>query len=322
MKAIVQDEYGTADDLVFADIDRPVAGTGEVLVRVHAASVFIGDWHVVTGLPYAVRPKIGLRRPKARVRGQEMAGSVEAVGQGVTRFAVGDDVYGTCEGAFAEYVSVPATLLAPKPANLTFEQAATVAITGTTALQAVRDKGDLKPDQKMLIIGAAGGVGSFAVQIAKALGAHVTGVCNTAQLDIVRSIGAEDVIDYTQEDFVRSGRRWDLIVETAGARPIGELRRALTPRGTLVIVGGEGGGKWVGKAGRMVQAPMMSPFISQTLRMLAVKHNGADLVVLKDLIEAGKVVPVVGKTYQLSEVPDSIRDLEQGRTQGKSVVVV
>ena len=322
MKAIVQDKYGTADDLVFADIEPPVAGTGEVLVRVHAASVFIGDWHVVTGLPYAVRPKLGLRRPKARVRGQEMAGNVEAAGEGVTQFQVGDDVYGTCEGAFAEYAAVPVNLLAPKPANLTFEEAATVAITGTTALQAVRDKGGVKPDQTVLIIGAAGGVGSFAVQIAHALGAHVTGVGNTAQLDVMRSIGAEDAIDYTKEDFAKLGRGWDLIVETAGAHTISDLRRALTPGGTLVIVGGEGGGKWVGKAGRMVQAPIMSPFIGQTLRMLAVKHNGADLVVLKDLIEAGKVSPVVGRTYQLSEVPDAIRDLEQGRTQGKSVVVI
>jgi NADPH:quinone reductase-like Zn-dependent oxidoreductase len=293
-----------------------------VLVRVHAASVFIGDWHIVTGLPYAIRPKFGLRRPKARVRGQEMAGGVEAVGEGVTRFKVGDDVYGTCEGAFAEYVAVPANLLAPKPANLTFDQAATVAITGTTALQAVRDKGGVKPGQQVLIIGAAGGVGSFAVQIAHALGARVTGVGNTAQLDVMRSIGAEDVIDYTQEDFAKLGRRWDLIVDTAGAHPISDLRRALTPKGTLVIVGGEGGGKWVGKGGRMMQAPIMSPFIGQTLRMLAVKHNGADLVVLKDLIEAGKVSPVVGRTYQLSEIPDAIRDLEQGRTQGKSVVVI
>jgi NADPH:quinone reductase-like Zn-dependent oxidoreductase len=251
-----------------------------------------------------------------------MAGNVESVGEGVTRFQVGDDVYGTCEGAFAEYVAVATDLLAPKPTNLTFEEAATVAITGTTALQAVRDKGGVKPDQTVLVIGAAGGVGSFAVQIAHALGARVTGVGNTAQLDVMRSIGAEDMIDYTQEDFAKLGRRWDLIVETAGAHPISDLRRALTPRGTLVIVGGEGGGKWVGKAGRMVQAPMMSPFIRQTLRMLAVKHNGDDLVVLKDLIEAGKVTPVIGRTYQLSEVPDAIRDLEHGRTQGKSVVVI
>ena len=322
MKAIVQDEYGTADDLVFADIDQPAAGGGEVLVRVHAASVFIGDWHVVTGLPYAIRPKLGLRRPKARVRGQEMAGRIEAVGEGVTRFQAGENVFGTCEGAFAEYVSAPENLLAPMPANLSFDQSATVAITGTTALQAVRDKGDVKPEQKVLIIGAAGGVGSFAVQIAKAFGAHVTGVCNTTQLDIVRSTGAEDVIDYTQEDFVQTGRRWDVIVETAGARPLSELRHALTTEGTLVIVGGEGGGKWVGKAGRMVQAPALSPFVSQKLTTLAVKHNGADLDVLRELIEAGKVNPVVGKTYQLSDVPGAIRDLEQRRTQGKSVVLI
>jgi NADPH:quinone reductase-like Zn-dependent oxidoreductase len=322
MKAIVQDAYGTADNLVFAEIDTPTAGNGEALVRVHAASVFIGDWHVVTGLPYAVRPKLGLRRPKVRVRGQEMAGIVASVGKGVTRFKQGDEVFGTCEGAFAEYVPVPERLLAPKPSNLTFERAATVAITGTTALQAVRDKGGVTPGQTVLIIGAAGGVGSFAVQIAKALGARVTGVGNTSQLDVMRSIGAEDVIDYTSEDFVKTGRQWDVIVETAGARPIAELRRALTPKGTLVIVGGEGGGKWVGKAGRMVQAPMMSPFVSQKMTTLNVKHNGADLAVLKGLIEAGKLKPVIGRTYQLSEVPDAIRDLEARRTQGKSVVLV
>jgi NADPH:quinone reductase-like Zn-dependent oxidoreductase len=322
MRAIVQDEYGTADDLVLADIDRPAAAPGEVLVHVHAASVFIGDWHVITGLPYAIRPKLGMRRPKARVAGQEMAGRVEAVGEGVTRFRAGEGVFGTCSGAFAEYVAVPEALLAPTPSNLTDEEAATVAITGTSALQAVRDKGRVQPGQRVLIVGAAGGVGSFAVQIAKALGAHVTGVCSTAQLDGVRSIGADDVIDYTLDDFTTIGRHWDVIIETAGGRPVSELRRALAPRGTLVIVGGEGGGRWVGKAGRMVWAPALSPFVRQTLTTLAVKHNGADLVVLKDLIEEGRVTPVIGKTYQLGEVPEAIRDLEQRRTQGKSVVIV
>jgi NADPH:quinone reductase-like Zn-dependent oxidoreductase len=231
-------------------------------------------------------------------------------------------VFGTCEGAFAEYVSVTERLLASKPSSLTFEQAATVPITGTTALQAVRDKGGVKAGQTVLIIGAAGGVGSFAVQVARALGARVTGVCSTKQVEVVLSIGAEDAIDYTLEDFTELGRHWDVIVETAGARPLAELRRALTPRGTLVIVGGEGGGKWVGKAGRMVQAPMMSPFISQRLTTMVVEHNGADLIVLKDLIEAGGVTPVIGKTYALSEVPDAIRDLEQRRTQGKLVVKI
>jgi NADPH:quinone reductase-like Zn-dependent oxidoreductase len=322
MKAIVQDKYGTADDLVLTDVDRPDVDSGEVLVRVHAASVFIGDWHVITGLPYAIRPMLGLRRPKARVAGQEMAGRVEAVGARVTCFQPGDDVFGTCSGAFAEYVAVPEDLLAPKPANLTYEQAATVAITGTSALQAVRDKGGVEPGQRVLIIGAAGGVGSFAVQIANALGARVTGVCNTTQLEVVKSLGAEDVIDYTQEDFTKMGRYWDVIIETAGGRPVSELRQALTRRGVLVIVGGEGGGKWVGKAGRMVWAPALSPFVSQKLATLAVKHNAADLIVLKDLIEAEKVTPVVGKTYQLSEVRQAIRDLEQRRTQGKSVVKV
>jgi NADPH:quinone reductase-like Zn-dependent oxidoreductase len=322
MRAIVQDKYGGADDLRLENINVPTSGTDEVLVRVVAASVFIGDWHVVTGLPYAIRPKFGLRRPKARVRGQEMAGRVESVGTGVTRFRPGDEVFGTCEGAFAEYVSVTERLLAPKPSSLTFEQAATVPITGTTALQAVRDKGGVQAGQTVLIIGAAGGVGSFAVQVARALGARVTGVCSTRQVEVVLSIGAEDAIDYTLEDFTELGRHWDVIVETAGARPLAELRRALTPRGTLVIVGGEGGGKWVGKAGRMVQAPMMSPFISQRLTTMVVEHNGADLIVLKDLIEAGGVTPVIGKTYALSEVPDAIRDLEQRRTQGKLVVKI
>jgi NADPH:quinone reductase-like Zn-dependent oxidoreductase len=322
MKAIVQDKYGTADDLVLTDVDRPDVDSGEVLVRVHAASVFIGDWHVITGLPYAIRPMLGLRRPKARVAGQEMAGRVEAVGARVTRFQPGDDVFGTCSGAFAEYVAVAEDLLAPKPTNLTYDQAATVAITGTSALQAVRDKGGVEPGQAVLIIGAAGGVGSFAVQIAKALGARVTGVGNTAQIDLIQSIGADDVIDYTLEDFTKMGRCWDVVIETAGGRPVSELRQALTRRGTLVIVGGEGGGKWVGKAGRMVWAPALSPFVSQKLTTLAVKHNGADLAVLKDLIEAGKVMPVIGKTYQLREVPQAIRDLEQRRTRGKSVVKV
>lgn len=322
MKAVVQDEYGTADNLVLADIDRPTAASGEVLIHVHAASVFIGDWHVITGLPYAVRPKLGLRRPKARVAGQEMAGRVEAVGEGVTQFQPGDDVFGTCLGAFAEYVSVPVGLLAPKPMNLPYEEAATVPITGTTALQAVRDKGGVKSGQRVLIIGAAGGVGSFAVQIAKTMGAHVTGVCNTAQLEVVRSIGAEEAIDYTREDFTKIGRHWDVIIETAGGRPVSELRQALNSRGTLVIVGGEGGGRWVGKAGRMVWAPALSPFVSQKLTTLAVKHNGADLIVLKDLIEAKKITPLIGRIYQLSEVPDAIRDLEERRTRGKSVVIV
>ena len=323
MKAILQDEYGDSPDVLrLAEIDKPDPGAREVLIRIEAASLFVGDWHVMTGLPYAVRPKLGLRRPNARVAGQEMAGVVEAVGAGATMFQAGDDVFGTCEGAFADYVAAPESLLARKPANLSFQHAATVAITGTTALQAVRDKGNVQPGQTALIIGAAGGVGSFAVQIAKALGARVTGVCNTAQVDLVRSIGANDAIDYTQVDFTEIGRRWDLIVETAGARALTDLRRTLTPSGTLVIVGGEGGGRWVGKAGRMVWAPMLSRFSSQTLRTLAVKHNGADLVVLRDLIEEGKVKPVIGKTYPLVQVPDAMRDLKTAPSQGKVVIAV
>jgi NADPH:quinone reductase-like Zn-dependent oxidoreductase len=323
LKAILQNRYGESPDVLqLDDIDQPVPGDGEVLVKVHAASLFVGDWHVMTGLPYVVRPKLGWRRPNARVAGQEVAGRVEALGEGVTRFHPGDDVFGTCVGAFAEYVSTPERLLARKPQNLTYEQAATIAITGTTALQAVRDKGAVKPGQKVMIIGAAGGVGSFAVQIAKAMDARVTGVCNTSQVDLVRNLGADDVIDYSQEDFATLGRHWDVIVETAGARPLRELRAALARRGTLVIVGGEGGGRWVGKAGRMVAAPLLSPLVSQSLKTLTVKHNGEDLRVLKRFIEAGKVTPLIGETYQLRDVPRAMRDLRARHGTGKTVISV
>jgi NADPH:quinone reductase-like Zn-dependent oxidoreductase len=323
VRAIVQDRYGDSPDLLrLEDIDQPIAGAGEVLVKVHAASLFVGDWHVMTGLPYVVRPMLGWRRPNARVAGQEVAGRVEAVGGGVTQFGPGDDVFGTCVGAFAEYVAVPERLLARKPQNLTDEEAATVAITGTTALQAVRDKGAVQPGQTVMIIGAAGGVGSFAVQIAKALGAGVTGVCSTPQVDVVRSLGADDVIDYTKDDFATQGRHWDVIVETAGARPLRELRAALARQGTLVIVGGEGGGRWVGKAGRMVAGPLLSPFVSQTLTTLNVQQNGDDLRVLTELIEAGKVRPVIGRTYQLPDVPRAMCDLRAGHQSGKTVIVV
>ena len=225
MKAIVQESYGTADVLELEDIDTPMAGSGDVLLRVQAASAFIGDWHVMTGLPYVFRMVNGLRGPKARVRGQDVAGHVEAVGEGVTRFQPGDEVFGTCDGSFAEYATARTNKVAPKPANLTFEQSAAVPTTGSTALQAVRDKGKVKPGQKVLIIGAAGGVGTFAVQIAKAFGAHVTGVCSTTKVDLVRSIGADDVIDYTKDDFAGTGRRYDLILDIAGRRSVSHLRR-------------------------------------------------------------------------------------------------
>jgi len=321
MKAIVQDRYGTADVLELKDIDEPVVGDDDVLLRVLAASAFIGDWHIMTGLPYLGRLVIGLRAPKARVRGQDVAGRVEAVGERVTRFQPGDEVFGTCHGSFAEYATARPDKIAPKPVNLTFEQAATVPSTGTTALQGLRNIRKVQPGHKVLIIGAAGGVGSFAVQIAKAFGAHVTGVCSTTKVDLVRSIGADDVIDYTRDDFAEKEPRYDLILDTAGNRSVSHLRRGLAPRGTLVIGGGEGGGRWFG-VGRQLQALMLSPFVSQRLGTFIAKQNGEDLLVLKELIEAGKVTPVIGKTYPLSEVPDAIRYLEQGHARGKVVITV
>jgi len=323
MKAIVQERYGSADVLELKDIHQPELGGDEVLVRVLAASAHIGDWHFMTGLPYLFRiAGSGLRAPKARVRGTDVAGRVEAVGKDVTQFQSGDEVFGICDGAFAEYTTARPDKVAPKPGNLTFEQAATVPTSGCTALQAVRNSGKVLPGQKVLIIGAAGGVGSFAVQIAKAFGAHVTGVCSTTKVNLVRSIGADDVIDYTRDDFAETGQRYDIILDIAGNRSVSHLRRALGPRGTLVIVGGEGGGRWFGGIDRQLRASMLSPFVSQKLGTFVAKANGKDLVVLKELIEAGKVTPVVDKAYPLSQVPEAIRHLEEGHARGKVAITV
>jgi NADPH:quinone reductase-like Zn-dependent oxidoreductase len=323
MKAIVQDRYGTADVLELEDIDEPVVGSGDVLLRVHAASAHMGDWHFMTGLPYLFRiAGSGLRAPKVRVRGTDVAGRVEAVGKDIRQFQPGDEVFGICDGAFAEYARAKENKLAPTPANLTFEQAATVPTSGSTALQGLRDVGKVQPGQKVLIIGAAGGVGSFAVQIAKAFEAHVTGVCSTTKMELVRSIGADDVIDYTRDDFAETGQRYDVILDTAGNRSVSHLRRALAPRGTLVIGGGEGGGRWFGGIDRQLRASLLSPFVGQKLGTFIAKPNGEDLVVLKELIEAGKVTPVIDTTYPLSEVPDAIRHLEEGHARGKVVITV
>ena len=323
MKAIVQDRYGTADVLELEDIDKPKAASGDVLLRVHAASAHIGDWHFMTGLPYLFRiAGSGLRAPKTRVRGTDVAGRVEAIGKDVTLFQPGDEVFGTCHGAFAEYATARQDKIAPKPANLTFEQAATAPTSGSTALQALRDAGKVQPGQKVLIIGAAGGVGSFAVQIAKAFAAHVTGVCSTTKVDLVRSIGADDIIDYTRDDFAETGQRYDLILDIAGNRSLSHLRRGLAPRGTLVIVGGEGGGRWFGGIDRQLRAQMLSPFVGQKLGTFIAKQKGEDMVVLKELIEAGKVTPVIDTAYPLSEVPKAIRHLEEGHARGKVVITV
>jgi NADPH:quinone reductase-like Zn-dependent oxidoreductase len=324
MKAIVQEKYGSPAVLELRDIDKPVVGDDDLLLRVHAAGVDPGVWHLMTGLPYLVRIMgFGLRRPKVRIRGRDVAGRVEAVGKNVTRFHPGDEVFGTCEGSFAEYVCARADRLAPKPANLTAEQAAAVPISGLTALQGLRDKGKVQPGQKVLIIGAAGGVGTFAVQLAKTFGAEVTGVCSTTKVDLVQSIGADHVIDYTCEDFADGVQHYDLILDTAGNRSLSHLRRALSRRGTLVIVGGEGGGRWLGGFDRQIlRAPVLSLFVSQTLRPFMSKERSEDLVVLKEFIEAGKVTPIIGRTYPLSEVPEAIRYLEGGHSRGKVVITV
>ena len=323
MQAILQDSYGSADVLRLARIAVPEIADDDVLIRVHAAGVHIGDWHLMMGQPYLMRVMgFGLRAPKAPVRGLDVAGTVQAVGKNVTRFQVGEVVFGTGEGSFAEYTTGREDTLALKPANLTFEQAAAVPTSACTALQALR-AGQIRSGQQVLIIGASGGVGLFAVQIAKSLGAEVTGVCSPAKVDLVRSVGADQVIDYTQEDPTRSGQKYDLILDMGGNRSLSELRRALTPKGTLVLVGGEGGGRWVGGAmGRSLRALALSPFVSHNLRMIVATTKAADLEFLTELIEAGKVTPVIDKTYPLSQVPDAIRDLHAGHARGKIVITV
>ena len=277
----------------------------------------------MTGQAYVIRlAGYGLRKPKNPVRGREVAGRVDAIGKNVTRFQPGDEVMGTSEGSFAEYTRAREDKLAPKPANLTFEQAAAVPISASTALQAVRDKGQVQPGQKVLIIGASGGVGTFAVQLAKAFGAEVTGVSSTAKVDLVRSIGADHVIDYTREDFADGGQRYDLILDIGGNRSISHLRRALSPAGTLVLVGGEGGGRWIGGMERQVRALAVSPFVRQKLKMFVAREHYAELQVLSELIEAGKITPVIDRTYPLSQAADAIRYLEKGNARGKIVITV
>jgi NADPH:quinone reductase-like Zn-dependent oxidoreductase len=323
MKAIVQDRYGSADVLEFRNIDDPVVGEHDVLVSVRAAGCGPDVWHLMTGLPYFARLMVGFRRPKVPVRGRDVAGTVQAVGSSVKGFQPGDEVMGIAEGSFAELAIGPPDKLVPKPARLTFEEAAAVPISGLTALQVIRDEGRVQPGQTVLVIGAAGGVGTLAVQIAKVFGAKVTGLCSTTKVDLVRSIGADEVIDYTREDFTVGSRRWDVIVDTAGRRPLSQLRRALTPKGTLVIVGGDGGGRWTGGFFRgMLRGPLLSSFVGQRLGGLISKERREDLQALTDLIEASKVTPVIDRTYPLVEAPDAIRYLEEGHPRGKVVVTV
>jgi NADPH:quinone reductase-like Zn-dependent oxidoreductase len=323
MKAIVQDEYGTDPEQVLrlAEISRPVIAADEVLVRVRAASVDRGTWHAMAGLPYPIRlAGFGLRAPKASNPGRSFAGTVESVGQEVTGFEPGDEVYGTCTGSFAQYARARATRIAPKPANLSFEQAAAVPVSAQTALQAVRTQAQVQAGQKVLIIGASGGVGTFAVQLAKAFGAEVTGVCSTAKTDLVRAIGADHVIDYTSEDFAAGQHRYDVILDTGGNGRLSRLRGSLVPHGRLVIIGGETGGRWLGGTGRQLRALGWSPLVSQRLGSFIASENSADLLILRDLIESGQIAPAIDRTYPLGETPAAIRRLQEGRALGKIVI--
>ncbi len=323
MKAITQDEYGTPGDVLrLQEMEKPTIGDDDVLVRVQATGIHIGDWLVTTGLPYLIRLMgYGLRKPKTNVPGTEFAGSVEAVGKNVKQFQPGDEVFGFGTGGFAEYASVSQDALVIKPANVTFEQAAAVPVSGFTALQALRDQANVQPGQKVLIIGASGGVGTYAVQIAKAFGAEVTGVCSTRNVDMVRSIGADHVIDYTKENIAESGQRYDVILDMAGNRSISELRGALTREGTLVIVGGTGGRFLMG-FGRTLRGVALSPFVSQNLRQFMSSTNKDDLVVLKELIEDEKVMPVVDRTFPLEDTAEALSYVGQRHARGKTVVTI
>ncbi len=320
MRAIVQDRYGPPDVLELREVERPAVGAGDVLVRVHAASVNPQDWHLMRASPFIVRAwGNGLRVPNNPIRGTDAAGRVEEVGESVTRLQPGDEVLGWCEGAFAEYVSAGESHFVPKPAGLSFEAAATLAMGGCTALQGLRDAGGLQAGQEVLIIGAGGGVGTYAVQIAKALGAVVTGVCSTTKVDLVRSLGADHVVDYTREDFTRGEERYDLILQLAGTASPSACRRALTPNGTLILSSGEG--RFAG-IDRIVRALATSPFVRQRLRTFMTKETNDDLVTLVGLVEAGKLAPVIDRTYPLRDVPEAISHVEEGHARGKVVITV
>ncbi|RLK25329.1 NADPH:quinone reductase-like Zn-dependent oxidoreductase [Micromonospora sp. M71_S20] len=321
MKAIVRDVYGPADALELREVDKPSIGVDEVLIEVRAASLDPGVWIFMTGRPMAVRLAAGLRRPRVAVLGRAVAGVVVAVGAGVTRLRAGDEVYGTCQsGSFAQYATARQHRVAPKPANLTFEQAAAMPISAVTALQSIRDA-RVQPGQRVLITGAAGGVGSFAVQLVKVYGAGVTGVCSTSKIELVRSLGAEDVIDYTRHEIDRGGARYDVIIDTAGNRPLSLLRRATTPRGTIALVGGGHATGWLlGGFQRQMAAPLLSLSGSQRVRGVAARERHEDLEELTTLVEAGSVTPVIDRSYALADAPDAMRYLAQGHPAGKVVV--
>jgi NADPH:quinone reductase-like Zn-dependent oxidoreductase len=321
MKAIVQDKFGPPEVLELREIDQPGVGDGEVLVRVQAASVNPADWYAMAGTPWVARPMMGLRKPNARL-GLDLAGVVEATGGNVGRFKVGDEVFGGGTGSLAEYVAVPEGSLVLKPAKLSFEQAAAVPVAGLTALQGLRDKGRIRPGQQVLINGASGGVGTFAVQLAKSFGAEVTGVCSTRNMDLVASLGADQVIDYTKGDFTRTGRRYDLLLDVAGSRSWSACRRVLNPRATLVMVGAPKGSRLLGPLGHIVRVRLASLRASQKVLFFISKMRSEDLMVLQELLAAGTVTPVVERTYGLAEAADALGYLGQGHAQGKLVITV
>ena len=321
MKAIVYRRYGSPDILRLEDVDKPVPKDGDVLVRVHAASINPLDWHLLRGKPYIVRPTSGWRKPKRNIPGVDVAGVVEAVGRDVTLVKPGDEVFGEKTRACAEYVCGPEKLFVHKPANVTLEQAAAIPVGGVTALQALREKGQIQPGQKVLINGASGGVGTFAVQLARHFGAEVTGVTSTPNLELVRSIGAHHVVDYTQDDFTLSGEHYDLIIDNAGNRSLMAMRRALAPGGTVVIVGASKG-NWIGPIARMLAGQQMSRFGNKTFKSMLTDIERDDLLFLKDLVDAGTVTPVIDRRYPLSEVPEAIRYLETMRARGKVIITV
>jgi NADPH:quinone reductase-like Zn-dependent oxidoreductase len=320
VKAIVYHNYGSPDVLQCEEIAKPTPGDSEVLIRVRAASVNPLDWRLMKGRPYSARILFGLRKPKITRPGLDVAGQLEAVGRNVTQFKPGDQVFGVCQGAFAEYACASESKLVIKPDNVTFEQAASAPVVGFTALQGLRDKGQIQPGQKVLINGAAGGVGTFAVQIAKWFGADVTGVCSTRNVDMVRSIGADHVIDYTQEDFTESGQRYDLFFDCVVNHSLSACRRVLDPKGIYIIVGAPDSRWLIGLLARPITARVLSPFVRQKLVSCMARSNKQDLTILRDLMEAGKLTPVIDRRYSLSEVPEAIRYLEEGHARGKVVI--
>jgi NADPH:quinone reductase-like Zn-dependent oxidoreductase len=323
MQAIVQHRYGSSDVLGLEHVDRPTAGPGQVLIEVHAAGLDRGTWHLMTGLPYLVRlAGFGLTKPKHPVLGLDVAGRVVGIGPNVDRFTIGDEVFGIADGSYAEFAIAEADKLSHKPANVSFEQAAAATISGITALQALTDIADVQPGQRVLVLGASGGVGTHAVQIAKALGAEVTGVASTAKTDLVNSLGADHVIDYTTDDFTAHRHHFDVILDIGGRNSLRRLRRALARKGTLVIVGGEDGNRITGGVGRQLRAVILSPFVGQRMTTFISTEHHSVIDRLAEFLQAGTVVPAVGARYDLADMPDAMRRMEAGRTEGKTVITV